>query len=246
MDSNPPSQLRLAIFTSHVGLYPQPPESITSDTLAQSSLIMTPPNTTNANANHLTNLLSGPLTDFLTFSRQDHSQWLIDVAHDICDPSRRRGWLMVWVRDATLDMGTWRAVSPTEPLIASVYLYDIEHVVSLLKISGRAGKSKTTSHGIASTMANRVKDRDGQRCWVSGVWPPLKNGHIFPKRMGDHLLRAVYTTFVQTPPPPALSIYDEMCGITLSTFLDSLFDKYEFGLRLVAPVRNRSLLVFYS
>ncbi len=35
---------------------------------------------------------------------------------------------------------------------------------------------------------------------------------------------SIYSTFVSTLPPPALSIYDEICGITLSWTLDSLFD----------------------
>ena len=55
--------------------------------------------------------------------------------------------------------------------------------------------------------------------------------------MGDHLLRVVYNAFVSTP-HPALSIYDEICGITLSMILDAWFDAYELGLRRVAPVRS--------
>ena len=128
-----------------------------------------------------------------------------------------------------------RNVNRTDPLTASTYLYDIQDVVSLSKISQRAGKSKTHASGDASTMANRVKQRDGQRCWVSRMDSPITNSHVFPKRMGDHLLRVVYGNFVSTP-PPALSIYDEICGITLTRNLDAWFDMYELGLRLVAPV----------
>ena len=62
--------------------------------------------------------------------------------------------------------------------------------------------------------------------------------------MGDHLLRVVYRDFV--PTPPAVSIYDEICGITLTVGLNTQFDQYELGLRLVAPVRRPSLLFFYS
>ncbi len=54
--------------------------------------------------------------------------------------------------------------------------------------------------------------------------------------MGDPLLHGIYSTFVSTPPPPTLSIYDKICGITLSVNLDALFDIYEFGLWFVAPV----------
>ncbi len=62
--------------------------------------------------------------------------------------------------------------------------------------------------------------------------------------MGDYLLRVVYRDFV--PTPPAVSIYDEICGITLMLHLDALFDTYELSLRLVAPVRSSYFLIFYS
>ena len=140
----------------------------------------------------------------------------------------------------------WRNVNPTDPLTPSAYLYDVHTVVSLSKISERAGKSKTSASGNASTMANRVKQRDGRQCWVTRNIYPTTNSHICPKRMGDHFLRIIYANFVQTPVPPTLSIYDEMCGITLMGNLDTPFDEYELGLRLVAPVRRPSLLFFYS
>jgi hypothetical protein len=74
------------------------------------------------------------------------------------------------------------------------------------------------------------------------------NSHVCPKRMGDHILRKVYSSFVSTPPRPTLSIYDDICGITLTSNIDAQFDMYELGLRLVDPVtvRSSSFLVFYS
>jgi len=223
--------LELLIFTSRVGLYPQPPTNITSDELARSEMTTGPPNPTSPS--DFTCLLSGPLDDFLLYSRQEQSQWLIDVAHDICDPALKRGSLQVW--DAAGEVR--RKVNPTEPLTASTYLYDIQAVASLSKISERVGRSRTraSASGNASTMANRVKQRDGQRCWVTRMDFPITNSHICPKRMGDHLLRVVYSAFVSAPPPPTLSIYDEICGITLDRNLDAWFDTYELGLRLVAP-----------
>jgi hypothetical protein len=38
--------------------------------------------------------------------------------------------------------------------------------------------------------------------------------------MGDHFLRIIYEAFVSTP-PPTLSIFDEICGITLNKNLDA-------------------------
>jgi len=219
--------LELLIFTNRVGLYPQPPTNITSDEIAHSVTTTGPPNYTSPSDS--TCLLSGPLDDFLLYSRQEQSQWLIDIAHDICDPALKRGLLQVW--DAAGEIRS--NVNPTDPLTASTYLYDVQVIVSLSKISERVGKSRTTASGNASTMASRVKQRDRQRCWVTKLNTPIVNSHVCPKRMGDHLLRIVYSTFLSANCPPTLSIYDATCGITLTRSLDGWFDTYEFGLRLV-------------
>ncbi|KAJ6626277.1 hypothetical protein B0H10DRAFT_1999498 [Mycena sp. CBHHK59/15] len=57
-----------------------------------------PPNTnaTSSSNADVIRLLSGPLDDFLKYSRQEQSKWLIDIAHDICDPAAMRGSLFVW------------------------------------------------------------------------------------------------------------------------------------------------------
>ncbi|KAK2460134.1 hypothetical protein APHAL10511_007813 [Amanita phalloides] len=219
---NAPQHLDLRIHTSRVGLYPQPLDNITSDTLAQSAMTAAPPDA-------FTCLLRGLLDDFLLYSRQEHSQWLVDIAHDICDPALKRGSLHVW--DAAEE--TWKNVNAADPLIASTYLYQVQDVVALSKISERAGKSKTSVSGNASTMGTHVKQRDG-KCWVSGSRDPLINSHVCPKRMGDHLLRIVCNNFVSTHAPSDLSIYDEICGISLSPTLDKWFDSYELGLRFVS------------
>jgi hypothetical protein len=223
--------LELRILTNRVGTYSQPPATIVNDTLAQSTMMTTEPDSHSVSPSDFTRLLSGPLTDFLSFCRQENSQWLIDIAHDMCDPALKRGSLQV--RDEAAQM--WKNVNPTDPLTASIYLYDVQAVVSLSKISARAGKSKTSTSGNASRMANSVKRRDEELCWISRANSPLANSHLCPKRMGDHLLRIVYSAFVGTPPAD-LSIYDERCGITLSLNLDAWFDEYELGLRLVAQV----------
>ncbi|KAJ6626276.1 hypothetical protein B0H10DRAFT_2305801 [Mycena sp. CBHHK59/15] len=76
-------------------------------------------------------------------------------------------------------------------------------------MSARAGKSVTTATGHSSTMADRVKRRDGV-CWATGSRGPLINSHICPKRMGDHLARIIFRIFSSASPPiPNLSIYDK-------------------------------------
>jgi hypothetical protein len=59
-------------------------------------------------------------------------------------------------------------------------------------------------------------------------------------------LRTIYRTFESTPLPPSFSISHELCGITLILHLDYFFDKYQFGLRFVEPVRISSFHVPYS
>ncbi|KAH9964824.1 hypothetical protein BC827DRAFT_1185295 [Russula dissimulans] len=188
-----------------------------------------PPNSTFSDS---IQLLSGPIDDFLLFSRQEHSKWLIDIAHDLCDPLAQRGSLCIWAGQE------WRTVAHTEPLTASIYLYAVPEgvVISLSKISARDGKSKTSTIGEASTMANLVNDRDGQ-CWITDSVETLVNGHLCPKRMGDHLARVIFDTFVSAH-PPTLSIYDETFGISLLSSLNGWFDNYELGLRFVSTVRS--------
>jgi hypothetical protein len=236
-DSSQESLLQLLIFTHQFGVY-APPQPITSDELARSAMTPGPPD---LNSPGFTYLLSGPLDEFVLYSDEERSQWLIDIAHDICDPLLKRGTLKKQIAG-----GRWRRVDPTHRLTASTYLYDIPHVVSLTKISERVGHSRTSITGNPSTMRNRVMQRDGGRCWVNGDSRPVVNSHVCPKRIDDHILRFIYDTFESNPRSPTLSIYDEMCGITLFQALDPYFDKYDFGLRAMGPVHISFSLVVSS
>ena len=139
-DSRQPPHLELCIPANNVSLYPQSPE-ISTDADAHSAFSADPPDPTSPSA--FTHLLSGPLEDFLLFSGQEQSRWLIDIAHDACDPAERRGLLRVW--DAAGQV--WRDVNPTDPLTASIYLYDVQTAISLTKISKRERRSKNECHG---------------------------------------------------------------------------------------------------
>jgi hypothetical protein len=141
----------------------------------------------------------------------------------------------------------WHPVATTDPLTASIYRYKLPVgiTVGLSKISRRVGKSVTDATGNASTMANRVKGRDG-KCWVTAATRPLANSHICPKRMGDHVGRIIFRTFTSLAPLPNLSIYNEIFGLCLSETLDAWFDKYEMGLRFVSPVRSSSHLLNFD
>lgn len=157
---------------------------------------------------------------------------MIDIAHDICDPLNRRGSLVVYKEQQ------WILVANTDPLTASMYCYDLPPgvTVSLSKISQRAGKSVTSSAASAdeNTLANRLKGRDG-KCWMSGIIAPLANSHIVPKRMGDDTARSIFQTFTSIPPPPNLTLSDEIFCLSLSLTLDTWFDEYELGFRFVSP-----------
>jgi hypothetical protein len=238
--STEPPLLHLHIRTSCVGLYRQPPKNITSDADVERLMTTVPPNP--SFPDDKTCLLHGPLADFLLFSRQEKSKWLIDITHDVCDPKQKRGKLCVWDEAAQ----TWKDVDPTDRLTASDYLYDVQDVISLTKISHHKIKCKTSVIGNASTMKSRVKQRDRQLCWVTRSTAPITNSHVCPKRMDDHLVRDIYRTFESTPLPPGFSTFHEMCGITLSLNLDYLFDKYQLGLRFVEPVRILCFHVSYS
>jgi hypothetical protein len=229
-----PSLLSLDIYSHHVHLYSDPLPIISNNALGIQAL--TPgndfPHTTS------THLLSGPLIEFLQYSCQEASHWLINIAHDICDPVNRRGSLVIWREQQ------WLLVTDTDPLTASLYRYDLPMgvTVGLAKISLRAGKSHTSTTGNASTMADHVRQRDG-KCWVSQAVRPLVNSHICPKRMGDHTAQIIFATFTSTDPPPNLSIFDEIFGLNLSKTLDDLFDLYQLGFHFVAPVRSSYLLI---
>ncbi|EDR15992.1 uncharacterized protein LACBIDRAFT_321108 [Laccaria bicolor S238N-H82] len=177
-------------------------------------------------------LLSGSLTDFLQYSHKEASKWLLDIAHDICDPVRRRGSL-----EKQMGPQHWLAVVDTDPLTASVYRYHLHTgvTVGLGKISHREGRSHTSTTGNATTMANDIRQRDGERCWVTGATGSLTNSHICPKRMGDYTARIIFQTFTGNNPSPDLTIFHEIFGLSLLSYLDTLFDVYQLGFHYIAP-----------
>jgi len=188
----------------------------------------TPPHPTPSS--HFIRLISGPLDQFVLYSRRERTKWLIDIAHDVCDPLSKRGELKIRAGE---DSEEWRSVAPTDPLTASVYLYSVPEglIISLSKISARRGTSSTTATGRPGAMANEVKDRDGWRCWVSRTGPPVVNSHICPVRMGDHLARVIFDTFVSAPRSPALSVYLALPSIVHLT-QRSTYMKWAYGLCL--------------
>ena len=227
--------LELRVKSPSVGLYPEAQPTISNDILAATA--MTPGANSPSTPLDLPSQRT-PQRFHSIFSPRGVNKWLVDLAHDICDPADQRGSLVVWKEQRQ----QWHPVAPTDPLTASIYRYELPVgiTVGLSKISRRVRKSVTDATGNAGTMANCVKGRD-RKCWVSAVTDPLANSHICPKRMGDHVGRIIFRTFTFLVPPPNLSIYNEIFGLCLSKTLDAWFDKYEMGLRFVSPVRSSPL-----
>ncbi|KAF7295017.1 hypothetical protein MIND_01039800 [Mycena indigotica] len=210
---SPSGQLRLCIPSPSVRL--ESDQDATTTALSETTLC----------------LLSGSLDDFILFAGQEASQWLLDQAHDICDPTHLRGSLWVW-------KGAWVLVARTDPLIASTYFYILPTNLTtpLSKISRRDGRSKASSNtrNNARIMRSRVLERD-ERCWVTKNTEPLTNSHICPKRMGDDLARGVFEAFTGLPHSPNQSILDPTFGLCLTLNLDTWFCSHVLGFRFVSP-----------
>ncbi|KAJ7682933.1 hypothetical protein B0H17DRAFT_1138153 [Mycena rosella] len=220
-----PGHLDLYIAASAVRLYDPDTEPDTSSSLQTPERTVRPPI---AHPGFM-RLLSGPLSDFTRYCREEHSKWLLDLAHDICDPLAMRGLLDVW--DQTQQM--WRPVAPTDPLAAAVYCYTLppDTFVGLSKISTRKTRSKTSSERrAAANIRSLVLERD-EACWVTGMCPPV-NSLICPKRMGAHLARRVLADFCpQLDPSPNRSVDDPIFGLALHASLNRVFETHSLGLR---------------
>ncbi|KAG5647393.1 hypothetical protein DXG03_000463 [Asterophora parasitica] len=216
-------QLELCISASVVGSYlpTVQPTAIARDALASEleSMSLQEPSFPD---NHLIRLLSGPLNEFLKYSAQEQSQWLMDVAHDIFDPTLKRGSLT-----SALSCCIYR---PAYRSHLPIYVYVVQPgvVLGLTKLSRRQGKYETTA-AASGTMDNCVMRRD-ESYWMTRSRYPIENSHICPKRMGDHLAHIIFSTFpapIPSAPIPPISILDERFGITLKSGLHEYFTEYE-------------------
>ncbi|KAJ7040253.1 hypothetical protein C8F04DRAFT_1312403 [Mycena alexandri] len=190
--------LKLCIPGSSLGLYPPPPPNITSDVHVTQMMSVQP---TAANA-PLVYLIAGEISEIRLYSRLEETKWLLDIAHDLCDPLAMRGTLVQWDSNARI----WRSTLPTDVLVAAIYCYVLPAgtVVGITKISERSGKSKTSGMGpTAGTMRTRVITRDKQ-CWP---YRAKMNG-------------------------ATASVFDTIFGIASSAAIASSFDTYGHGFRM--------------
>ncbi|KAE9393935.1 hypothetical protein BT96DRAFT_1049512 [Gymnopus androsaceus JB14] len=154
------SILHLRIRASSVLVYVNDVAPISSGADVAQAYATSPPNP----AQQYLGLLEGELSDFQYFAGGECSQWLIDVAHGLCDPRHKIGQL--WVRNRN---GQDSLVNPNDPLGALTYKYRVAAPIHLTKISDRQHKSVTSRTGLPQTMRTRVLARDGGRDWISRV-----------------------------------------------------------------------------
>ncbi|KAF9072508.1 hypothetical protein BDP27DRAFT_1261639 [Rhodocollybia butyracea] len=221
--SPPPAILSLCIAQRNVAIYSHSVADIKSiSDVHRAYTTVNPPPTIRG----YLYILEDKLEEFERVTGAEMAGWLIDIAHGLCDPSERRGQLVVWDEDQ------YRPVGGQDPLEAKVYEYRIDVIVSLTKISLRNVKSVTRASGLAGTMANAVKTRDG-RCWVTGSTIITVNSHVCPKRMGNEQGAFIYSRYTGSPAPPGLTIYDPCFGICLCKNFDTFFDIYGIGFRKI-------------
>ncbi|KAJ3769689.1 hypothetical protein FB446DRAFT_206217 [Lentinula raphanica] len=230
---NNPDWLYLRIRTEHIGLYPSPPlygfEANADLQVAQAyTAIPRDPNTT---ADLVTYLLQGELEDFLCFSRLENAQWLLNIAHDLCDPLVKRGSL--WIMDD--HSRTMQYVHPTSPLRAAIYEYRVldGHVLRITKRLPPRARSISRSIGFGRMMRESLLNRDGNTCWITGSHRVVSSSHICPQRVGDAQARYIYETFTAMNAPPERTIYNPQFGILLSSRINHWFDKHHIGFKYV-------------
>ncbi|KAJ3836211.1 hypothetical protein F5878DRAFT_565990 [Lentinula raphanica] len=227
--------LYLRIRTEHIGVYPSPPMSgfaASADMGVAEAYVATrrDPNTT---PNPVTYLLQGTLEDFLRFSCSENAQWLLTIAHDLCDPAARRGSL--WIMNDQYQ--TMEYVQPTSPLRAAIYEYRVVESTTtvVLRITKRVPshiRSFSRSIGYGRAMRNSILGRDGSTCWITQTDGPVNNSHICPLRVGDAQARYIYQIFNNMADPPA-TIYSPQFGILLNSSINHWFDQHFIGFRWI-------------
>ncbi|KAJ3976529.1 hypothetical protein EV361DRAFT_838118 [Lentinula raphanica] len=219
------TKLSLRILTANIGLHPQEPTSVDADDIQE---VVEAHDVTSPEPllrNEYTCLLEGELTDFLVFSGDENAQWLIDIAHDLCDPRFKRGSLWVCSND-----NQDHPVNPTDPLTPSTYEYRTPVIIPITKKSNREGKSRSKSWSDAKNMFEALREREG-RCWISKSTMPITTGHIVPKRTGDAQARLIYEDFTDKPAPAGMTALHPEFGIILDLNMEYWFDDYWIGFR---------------
>jgi hypothetical protein len=161
--------------------------------------------------------------------------WIIKVAHSICDPSgagqvytHSVGMSYDWYeKDRNAD---WRKVVLGDTLLPGIYEFVTTSPITLSKISDRQSHSMTSvdSKSSATTFRRHLDLRDGS-CAVTQSSYSLIASHLIPKRMGTGGAKEVVTRFVGAQEAQDIHRFHPSIGVLLFSALDTLVDHYTLG-----------------
>jgi hypothetical protein len=161
--------------------------------------------------------------------------WIIKVAHSICDPSgagqvytHPEGMSYDWYeRDRNAD---WRQVVRGDTLLPGIYEFVTTSPITLSKISDRQSHSMTSmgSESSATTFRRHLELRDGG-CAVTQSSYSLIASHLIPKRMGTGGAKEVVTRFVGAQKAQDIHRFHPSIGVLLASTLDTWVDHYTLG-----------------
>ncbi|KIY63370.1 hypothetical protein CYLTODRAFT_360096 [Cylindrobasidium torrendii FP15055 ss-10] len=190
-------------------------------------------------------LIQGMTDSFNDFIGNEQSDWLLSIAHDLCDPAQSRGILC-----AEGPNNTWRHITALEPLRDTRYLYELPPtaVVELCKIWLLKNECTTDSAGRAGAMRTAVLERDDDTCWISRAFSThdtYVTSHICPKTMGGVQASHILQTFCGYQ-GANVGIFHPMFGITLSRNLEPFFSSYRLGFRRIGSSNRYKVHCFFT
>jgi hypothetical protein len=179
-------------------------------------------------------LIQGSIDDIRRYAGAT-VDWIINVAHLICDPfgagqvyTHRTGTPTYWY-DRDRDDG-WLQVNLGDPLVPGIYEFVTTGPITLSKISKRQSHSVTSagSESSSTTFSRHLELRDGG-CVVTRAATSLIASHLIPKRLGTDGAKEVVTRFVAANAALDVHRFHPDIGVLLFSALDSLVDQYKLG-----------------
>jgi len=179
-------------------------------------------------------LIQGSIDDIRRYAGAT-VDWIIKVAHFICDPSgvgkvytHRTGTPLYWYdRDRDAD---WLQVNLGDPLAPGIYEFVMTGPIELSKISEIQSRSVTSvgSESSSTTFRRHLELRDGG-CVVTRAATSLIASHLIPKRMGTDGAKDVVTRFEGVIAALNVHRFHPETGVLLFSALDSLVHHYKLG-----------------
>ncbi|KAF5376700.1 hypothetical protein D9615_007863 [Tricholomella constricta] len=215
---------------------------VVSDPTIANPTTVNPPPSIPQSSGHLY-LIKGSIDDIRRFAGAT-VDWIIKVAHLICDPSgagqvytHRTGTPLYWY-DRDRDASGWVQVNLGDPLVPGIYEFvTTGGPITLSKISERQSRSETSVGSDEFSSASFHRDlelRDGKACVVNGADRALIPSHLVPKRIGTDGAKDVVTRFVGAGAALDIHRFHPDIGVLLFCPLEYLVDNYMLGFYHVA------------